>query len=68
MKATYAKPCQVATRVKSDTHSALGFDETTGLYRNLSETHRKLVETSARDGLTGVFNRAYFDERFTGEL
>ncbi|MDP9651422.1 MASE4 domain-containing protein [Paraburkholderia caledonica] len=28
--------------------------ETTGLYRRLSETHRKLVETSARDGLTGV--------------
>jgi diguanylate cyclase (GGDEF)-like protein len=38
--------------------------ETTGLYRRLSDTHRTLVETSARDGLTGVFNRAYFDDRF----
>ena len=38
--------------------------ETTGLYRRLSETHRRLVETSAHDGLTGVFNRAYFDDRF----
>ncbi|WP_075644404.1 sensor domain-containing diguanylate cyclase [Caballeronia cordobensis] len=38
--------------------------ETTGLYRRLSETHKRLVETSARDGLTGVFNRAYFDDRF----
>ncbi|MFM0050656.1 sensor domain-containing diguanylate cyclase [Caballeronia grimmiae] len=42
--------------------------ETTGLYRRLSETHRRLVETSARDGLTGVFNRAYFDERFAQEF
>jgi diguanylate cyclase (GGDEF)-like protein len=42
--------------------------ETTGLYRRLSETHRKLVETSARDGLTGVFNRAYFDDRFAREF
>ncbi len=42
--------------------------ETTGLYRRLSETHRTLVETSARDGLTGVFNRAYFDERFAREF
>ncbi len=42
--------------------------ETTGLYRSLSDTHRRLVETSARDGLTGVFNRAYFDERFAREF
>lgn len=42
--------------------------ETTGLYRSLSETHRKLLESSARDGLTGVFNRAYFDERFAREF
>lgn len=42
--------------------------ETTSLYRRLSETHRTLVETSARDGLTGVFNRAYFDERFAQEF
>ncbi|SAL01013.1 GGDEF domain-containing protein [Caballeronia temeraria] len=42
--------------------------ETTGLYRRMSETHPELVETSARGGLTGVFNRAYFDDRFARDF
>ncbi|WP_255751477.1 sensor domain-containing diguanylate cyclase [Caballeronia sp. Lep1P3] len=59
---------RVASIVSSSAVLGMLVYETTGLYRQLSQTHRKLVETSARDGLTGVFNRAYFDERFAGEL
>lgn len=42
--------------------------ETSGLYRNLSEAHRALKESAARDGLTSLFNRASFDERYPREL
>ncbi|WP_244808753.1 GGDEF domain-containing protein [Caballeronia zhejiangensis] len=57
-----------ASMVSSSAVLGMLIYETTGLYRRLSETHRTLVETSARDGLTGVFNRAYFDERFVREF
>jgi len=59
---------RVASMVSSSAVLGMLIYETTGLYRRLSETHRKLVETSARDGLTGVFNRAYFDDRFAREF
>ncbi|AQH05344.1 diguanylate cyclase (plasmid) [Burkholderia sp. KK1] len=55
---------RVASMASSSSVLGMLIYETTGLYRQLSDTHRKLVETSARDGLTGVFNRAYFDDRF----
>jgi diguanylate cyclase (GGDEF)-like protein len=59
---------RVASMVSSSAVLGMLIYETTGLYRRLSETHRKLVETSARDGLTGVFNRAYFDDRFARDF
>jgi diguanylate cyclase (GGDEF)-like protein len=57
-----------ASMVSSSAVLGMLIYETNGLYRRLSDTHRTLVETSARDGLTGVFNRAYFDERFAREF
>jgi len=42
--------------------------ETSGLYRKLAEAHRALKESSVRDGLTGLLNRAYFDERYRREF
>jgi len=59
---------RLASMVSSSAVLGMLIYETTGLYRRLSDTHRKLIETSARDGLTGVFNRAYFDDRFTREF
>ena len=55
---------RVASMVSSSAVLGMLIYETTGLYRRLSETYRTLIETAARDGLTGVFNRAYFDDRF----
>ncbi|WP_248323369.1 MULTISPECIES: sensor domain-containing diguanylate cyclase [unclassified Caballeronia] len=57
-----------ASMVSSSAVLGMLIYETMGLYQHLSDTHRRLVETSARDGLTGVFNRAYFDERFAREF
>lgn len=42
--------------------------ETSRTYLRLSDAHRTLQALSVRDGLTGVFNRAYFDERYPREL
>jgi diguanylate cyclase (GGDEF)-like protein len=38
--------------------------ETSSAYQALADAHCALKELSVRDALTGVFNRAYFDERF----
>ncbi|WP_322062476.1 GGDEF domain-containing protein [Paraburkholderia sp. J63] len=38
--------------------------EVTALYRQLSEEHASLIQTSAHDALTRVYNRSYFDEQF----
>ncbi|CAB3801916.1 hypothetical protein LMG28688_05462 [Paraburkholderia caffeinitolerans] len=38
--------------------------EVTALYRRLSEEHASLIQTSAHDALTRVYNRSYFDEQF----
>ena len=59
---------RVASMVSSSAVLGMLIYETSVLYRTLTETHHKLVETAARDGLTGVFNRAYFDERYPREL
>jgi diguanylate cyclase (GGDEF)-like protein len=42
--------------------------ETSRAYLKLADAHRALKEFSVRDGLTSVFNRAYFDERYPREL
>ena len=42
--------------------------QTSGLYRKLTDAHRALKESSVRDGLTGVHNRAYFDEHYRREF
>jgi diguanylate cyclase (GGDEF)-like protein len=38
--------------------------EVTALYRQLAEEHALLIRASARDALTRVYNRSYFDEQF----
>ncbi|MDR3096736.1 MAG: GGDEF domain-containing protein [Paraburkholderia sp.] len=38
--------------------------EVTALYRQLSEEHASLIQSSAHDALTRVYNRNYFDEQF----
>ncbi|QBR01812.1 sensor domain-containing diguanylate cyclase [Paraburkholderia pallida] len=42
--------------------------EVTALYRQLSEAHASLIQTSAHDALTRVYNRSYFDEQFHREF
>ncbi|TDQ97614.1 sensor domain-containing diguanylate cyclase [Paraburkholderia silvatlantica] len=38
--------------------------EVTALYRQLADEHATLIRASARDALTRVYNRSYFDEQF----
>ncbi|RKU00953.1 hypothetical protein C7H84_25220 [Burkholderia sp. Nafp2/4-1b] len=38
--------------------------EVTRLYQQLSEAHATLIHSSARDGLTGAFNRSHFNDHF----
>ncbi|RQS22845.1 GGDEF domain-containing protein [Burkholderia sp. Bp8992] len=38
--------------------------EVTMLYRQLFEAHATLIRSSARDGLTGAFNRSHFNDHF----
>ncbi|WP_176300598.1 sensor domain-containing diguanylate cyclase [Burkholderia vietnamiensis] len=38
--------------------------EVTKLYQQLFEAHTTLVRSSARDGLTGAFNRSHFNDHF----
>ncbi|WP_395065039.1 diguanylate cyclase domain-containing protein [Paraburkholderia silvatlantica] len=38
--------------------------EVTALYRQLADEHATLIRASARDALTHVYNRSYFDEQF----
>lgn len=42
--------------------------ETSTAYQALADAHSALKELSVRDALTGVFNRAYFDELFPRAL
>ncbi|WP_175718762.1 sensor domain-containing diguanylate cyclase [Burkholderia anthina] len=38
--------------------------EVTKLYQQLFEAHATLIRSSARDGLTGAFNRSHFNDHF----
>ncbi|PCE30968.1 GGDEF domain-containing protein [Burkholderia ubonensis] len=38
--------------------------EVTMLYQRLFEAHATLIRSSARDGLTGVYNRSHFNDHF----
>jgi diguanylate cyclase (GGDEF)-like protein len=38
------------------------------LYRRLFDAHTSLLRISVRDGLTGVYNRAYFEEQYRKEF
>ncbi|KWB20798.1 hypothetical protein WL32_16835 [Burkholderia cepacia] len=38
------------------------------LYQRLLNAHASLLQTSVRDGLTGVYNRAYFNEQYSKEI
>jgi hypothetical protein len=45
---------RLASMMSSNTVLGMLVYETSGLYRTLTETHRKLLEPSVRDGLTCV--------------
>jgi hypothetical protein len=38
------------------------------LYRRLLDAHASLLQTSVRDGLTGVYNRTYFNQQYRKEF
>ena len=59
---------RVASMVSSCTLLGMLMHEASGLYRKLTHAHRALKVSSVRDGLTGVFNRAYFNERYPREI
>ncbi|TDN61633.1 sensor domain-containing diguanylate cyclase [Paraburkholderia sp. BL10I2N1] len=42
--------------------------EVTVLYRQLSEAHASLLQSSTRDALTLVYNRSYFNDQFPREF
>ena len=42
--------------------------EISHLYRELHAANARLSEFAARDGLTGLFNRRYFEERYPASL
>lgn len=59
---------RIASMVSANAVLGMLMSETSRAYQKLADTHRTLQELSVRDGLTGVFNRAYFDERYPREL
>jgi len=59
---------RIASMVSANAVLWMLMSETSRAYQKLADTHRTLQELSVRDGLTGVFNRAYFDERYPREL
>jgi diguanylate cyclase (GGDEF)-like protein len=59
---------RIASMVSANAVLGMLMSETSRAYQKLADTHRTLQELSVRDGLTGVFNRAYFDERYRREL
>ncbi|MGN6086127.1 sensor domain-containing diguanylate cyclase [Trinickia sp.] len=58
---------RIASMVSASALLGMLMYETSRTYSKLAEAHRSLKEFSVRDGLTGVFNRAYFDERYPRE-
>lgn len=59
---------RIASTVSASALLGMLMYETSRTYSKLAEAHRALKEFSVHDGLTGVFNRAYFDERYPREL
>jgi len=59
---------RIASMVSANAVLGMLMSETSRTYQRLADAHRALKELSVRDGLTGVFNRAYFDERYPREL
>lgn len=59
---------RIASMVSANAVLGMLMSETSRTYQRLADAHRTLQQLSVRDGLTGVFNRAYFDERYPREL
>lgn len=59
---------RIASMVSANALLGMLMSETSRTYLRLADAHRTLQALSVRDGLTGVFNRAYFDERYPREL
>ena len=59
---------RIASMVSASALLGMLMYETSRTYLKLADAHRALKAFSVRDGLTGVFNRAYFDERYPSEL
>ncbi|WP_181885507.1 GGDEF domain-containing protein [Trinickia dinghuensis] len=59
---------RIASTVSASAVLGMLMYETSRTYSKLADAHCALKELSVRDGLTGVFNRAYFDERYPREL
>ena len=55
---------RLASMVSASALHGMLMYETSDLYRKLTDAHRALKESSVRDGLTGLLNRAYFDEHY----
>lgn len=59
---------RIASMVSASALLGMLMYETSRTYSKLADAHRALKEFSVHDGLTGVFNRAYFDERYPQEM
>lgn len=59
---------RIASMVAASALLGMLMFETSRTYSKLADAHRTLKAFSVRDGLTGVFNRAYFDEHYQSEL
>jgi diguanylate cyclase (GGDEF)-like protein len=59
---------RIASMVSACTLLGMLTYESSGIYLRLSDAHRALRESSKRDGMTGVYNRAYFDQRYRHEI
>ncbi|WP_158602030.1 GGDEF domain-containing protein [Pararobbsia silviterrae] len=59
---------RAASVVASTTVLSVLLWEINRLYRGLQRAHARLQEFSIRDGLTGVYNRRFFDERYAREI
>jgi len=59
---------RIASTISASALLGMLMFETSRTYLKLADAHRALKAFSVRDGLTGVFNRAYFDERYPREL
>lgn len=59
---------RLASMISASTLLGMLMYETSGLYQKLTDAHRVLKESSVRDGLTGILNRAYFDEHYAREF